>query len=111
VDYEYFYEEEHRLDAAVLLNAQHPGAEPPPLPAQKPLAGHPGIFATPGIEGQRIARRIPNAWLVVETSDRIGLRIPLALLETLTAEINLKHGTAAMSSALSRRPRAGTGWS
>jgi hypothetical protein len=109
VDYEYFYEEEHRLDSAVLLNEQHPGAEPPPLPAQKPLAGHPGIFTTPGIEGQRIARRIPSAWLVVEESDQIGLTIPLALLEALSAEINLKHGTAAITSALSRRPGVGTG--
>jgi hypothetical protein len=89
VDYEYFYEEEDRLDSAVLLNAQHPGAEPPPLPAMNPLAGHPGIFTSPGVEGERIARRIPSAWLVVEESDQIGLKIPLALLETLSAEINL----------------------
>jgi hypothetical protein len=96
VDYDYFYEEEDRLDSAVLLNAQHPGAEPPPLPAMKTLAGHPGVFTSPGIEGERLARRIPSAWLVVEESDQIGLKIPLALLESLSAEINLQYGVAAM---------------
>lgn len=92
VDYEYFYHEEDELTSAVLLNAEHPGAEPPPLPAMKPLAGHTGIFTTPGIQGERVARRIPGAWLVVEESDHIGLKIPLALLEALNAEINLKYG-------------------
>lgn len=95
VDYDFFYEEEDRLDSAVLLNAQHPGAQPPSLPAMKPLAGHPGIFTTPGVEGERVARRIPGAWLVVEESDRIGLKIPLALLEALHPEINLQYGIPA----------------
>jgi hypothetical protein len=95
VDYDYFYEEEDQLDSAVLLNARHPGAEPPPLPAMQPLTGHPGIFTSPGFAGERVARRIPSAWLVVEESDQIGLRIPLALLEALSAEINLQYGIAA----------------
>jgi hypothetical protein len=55
----------------------------------KPLAGHPGIYTTPGVEGQCVARRIPSAWLVVEESGQIGLKIPLALLQALTAEIGL----------------------
>jgi hypothetical protein len=55
------------------------------------LTGHPGIFTTLGGEGVRVARRIPGAWLVVEESDQIGLAVPLLLLDSLSAEINLKY--------------------
>lgn len=90
-DYDYFYEEEDQLDSAVLLNATHPGAEPPRLPGMRALTGHPGIFTTLGGEGIRVARRIPGAWLVVEESDQIGLAVPLLLLDSLSAEINLNY--------------------
>jgi len=89
VDIDYFYLEEHALDSAVLLDAAHPGATPPPLSGMKPLAGHPGIFQAPGSEGERVARRIPGAWLVVEENDGIGLQVPLNLLESLRATIHL----------------------
>lgn len=72
VDIDYFYLEEHALDSAVLLDAAHPGATPPPLPGMKPLPGHPGIFQAPGSEGERVARRIPGVWLVVEENDEIS---------------------------------------
>jgi hypothetical protein len=55
------------------------------------LTGHPGIFTALGGEGVRVARRIPGAWLVVEESDQIGLAVPLLLLDSLSAEINLKY--------------------
>jgi hypothetical protein len=89
VDTVYINHEEHHLTAAVLLNASHPGATPPPLPGMEALAGHPGIFEAPGAEGNRAARRIPGAWLVVEEEDRIGLRVPVELLERLRATIRL----------------------
>jgi hypothetical protein len=89
VDTIYTYHKEHHLTAAVLLDAPHPGAAPPPLPAMKPLAGHPGIFDAPGSEGEIAARRIPGAWLVVEEKDRIGLRVPVELLEDLRATMYL----------------------
>lgn len=89
VDTIYIYHKEHHLTAAVLLNESHPGATPPPLPDMKPLAGHMGIFETPGAGGERAARRIPGAWLVVEEEDRIGLRVPVELLERLHATIHL----------------------
>ncbi len=85
----YLYHDEHHLTSAVLLNASRPGATPPPLPAMKPLAGHPGIFQAPGSEGEIVARRIRGAWLVVEEEDRIGLSVPLELLEDLRAKIHL----------------------
>jgi len=89
VDTVYVYHKEHHLTAAVLLNESHPGAAPPQLPDMKPLAGHPGIFEAPGAEGERAARRIPGAWLVVEEEDRIGLGVPVELLEHLRATVHL----------------------
>ncbi len=77
----YIYQEEHRLTSAVLLNASHPGATPPPLAGMKRLAGYPGIFEAPGGEGERVARRIPGAWLVVEEEDGVGLGVPVELLD------------------------------
>jgi hypothetical protein len=88
VDITYFYLGEHALTAAVLLNASHPGATPPPLPGMKPLAGHPGIFEAPDSQ-EMAARRIPGAWLVVEENDDIGLRVPVELLEHLRATVHL----------------------
>jgi hypothetical protein len=63
----YIYHDEHHLTSAVLLNASHPGATLPPLPAMKPLAGHPGIFGAPGSGSEVVARRIPGACMVVVT--------------------------------------------
>jgi hypothetical protein len=89
VDTVYIYEEQHDLRAAVLLDASHPGTTPPPLAGMKPLTGHPGIFAVPGPAGEMAARRIRGAWLVVEEEDRIGLRVPVELLEWLQATIHV----------------------
>jgi hypothetical protein len=89
VDTVYINREEHHLTSAVLLNAEHPGAPPPPLPGMRPLAGHPGIYEAPGPEGERAARRTPGAWLVVEEEDDIGLRVPMELLESLRVTIQM----------------------
>jgi hypothetical protein len=86
----YIYQEEHHLPSAVLLNAEHPGATPPPLPGMSPLVGHRGIFEAPGSEGTVVARRIPGAWLVVQEEDGIGLSVPVKLLERLRATIQPK---------------------
>lgn len=86
VDVTYFYLGEHALTAAVLLNASHLGATPPPLPGMESLAGHPGIFEAPS---NRFARRIHGAWLVVEEEDDIGPSVPLELLEHLHTTIHL----------------------
>ena len=64
--------------AAILLDAQHPGKRPPPLPNTKRLSGDANVFVGPGAEevgfirfgfnetAQLIARRIGNAWLVIQ---------------------------------------------
>jgi hypothetical protein len=89
VDTVYIYHKEHHLTSAVLLSESHPGATPPPLPGMKPLAGRPEIFEAPGVGGELAARRIPGAWLVVQGGDRIGLHVPLELLEDLHATLHL----------------------
>jgi hypothetical protein len=89
VDTTFIYREENHLRAAVLLDALQLGITPPPLPDMRPIAGHPGIFAAPGSQGETVARRIRGAWLVVEEQDGIGLRVPVELLEHLRATIHL----------------------
>jgi hypothetical protein len=89
VDTVYVYGPGRDLTAAVLLDASEPGATPPPLPGLTPLAGHRGIFEAPGSEGEIAARRIPGAWLVVQEADRVGLRVPVELLDDLRATIHL----------------------
>jgi hypothetical protein len=74
------------LLACVLLDAGHPGADPPPLPNMKPLAGHPGIFEAPGPEGEFVARRVNGAWLGVARAE-LGQRV--TLLEHLHATVRL----------------------
>lgn len=75
------------LEANVLLDAARPGVTPAALPAMRPLAGHPGVFQAPGVEGETLARRIPGAWLVVVKGE--GLRQRLTFLEQLRVAIHL----------------------
>jgi hypothetical protein len=82
----YFYQDNHDLPAAVLLDAANPGATPPGLPGMKPLAGHPSVFTAPP---DRFARRIHGAWLVVQEEDHIGPSVPLELLGHLHAIVHL----------------------
>lgn len=82
----YLYGGEHHLPAAILLDAMHPGAAPFGLPGMKPLSGHPSVFEAPP---NLFARRVRNAWLVVEEEDNIGPTMPVELLEHLRAVIHL----------------------
>jgi hypothetical protein len=79
----------HYITAAILLNASHPGATPPPLPGMKPLPQHPGIFEAQSSAGQTVARRIPGAWLLATEETPTGLAVPTELLENLRATIHL----------------------
>jgi hypothetical protein len=63
------------LDAALLLDAHHPGALPAPLPGSTPVPGHPGVVEErSGIFGDITGRRVGDAWLVVESSSRLAQR-------------------------------------
>jgi hypothetical protein len=75
------------VGAAVLLDAAHPGATPAPLPGIRPLPGHSGIFLAAGAGGKELARRIPDAWLLVTQGEDLAQR--LALLEHLRATVHL----------------------
>jgi hypothetical protein len=85
-----YFREEQPVEAGILLDASHPGAEPPPLPAMKAVAGHPGIFEAQGEsgEGQMLGRRVRDAWLVVEEGGST-LEERLALLEHLRARVEI----------------------
>lgn len=92
VDTEYFEEKEDTyLDAAILLDAAHPGSPVAELPGMKPLAGHPGVFvAARDWRGRLVARRLHDAWLVVEEEKPLGLREPLRLLSHLRASVHIR---------------------
>jgi hypothetical protein len=78
-----FYWQHWPLEAAVLLNAAHPGAEPAAFPQLQPVPDHPGVFDAPGgVQGHFTGRRMDGAWLVVQGGKDLSQR--LALLNALT---------------------------
>jgi hypothetical protein len=76
------------LTTVVLLDAAHPGTTPASLPTFHRLAGHAGIFEGFTLEGEAVARRISQAWLIVTKGQGLGQR--LTLLEHLRAKIHLE---------------------
>jgi hypothetical protein len=90
----YIHSGGHYITAAVLLDASHPGATPPPLPGMKALPQHPGIFEAPSSEGQVVARRIPGAWLLATEETPSGLAVPVELLDNMRATIHLRGSEA-----------------
>jgi hypothetical protein len=73
-----FYWQHSPLEAAVLLNAAHPGSEPGAFPQMQPVSAHPGVFDTPGgVQGHLTGRRIRGAWLVVQGGASLTQRLTL----------------------------------
>lgn len=74
------------LATALLLDAQHPEQTLGPLPGAYQVAGHPNIVEVPlsGF-GDITARRVGNAWLVVQGGDTFAQR--LVVLNALTTRI------------------------
>ena len=68
-------------NAAILLDARHPGAPPGPLPAATHLSRHPETVNQPaslsGIGLAVTARRVGNAWLVIETNSNLATRLEI----------------------------------
>jgi hypothetical protein len=85
IDAEY-YLKRWDLDAAILLDAAHPGTPPAAIPGLRPMASAPGYFNGPGdSHGDLTARRVGGAWLVVAGGSGPGQRI--GVLRHLTASI------------------------
>ena len=77
-----FYGHGYLMDAAILLDARHPGSRPAPLPNATPVPGHPGVVNETGLDfGSITGRRVGNTWLVVESTSPPALR--LAVLDHL----------------------------
>jgi hypothetical protein len=95
----YYQWEGATLVAAILLDAEHPGTSPMPLPGMTAIPGASNVFrapagpvehgggATPGQSDTLIGKRLPGAWLVVDG----GANVPQQrdLLEHLTASIHV----------------------
>ncbi len=61
------------LTAAVLVNAQHPGATPGPLPGATPVPHAAGMVDVPG--ARLSGRRVGSAWLVVSGGSGTAQRL------------------------------------
>ncbi len=94
--YMQFYYRGYTVQAAVLLDARHPGRLPAPLPDSAAVRSQPETVNEPQRSGQQpiTGRRIGDAWLVVESTSRQGLSTleeRLTVLDKLTACVRL-HG-------------------
>jgi hypothetical protein len=75
------------LETAILLDAQHPGSTPTPIPSMKPVPAAAGLFAAPGDwHGEITAARRGNAWLVVAGGSGLAQRI--AVLRHLHTKVS-----------------------
>jgi hypothetical protein len=75
IDTEY-YLKHWPLDAAILLDAAHPGAVPAAIPGLTPVPGAPGFFNGPGdFKGELTATRNDSTWLVVAGGRNLAQRI------------------------------------
>jgi hypothetical protein len=82
------------LDAAILLDAAHPGSSPAAIAGLKAVPGAPGFFNGPGdFHGDLTATRHGNAWLVVAGGSGPAQRI-----------LVLRHLTAPLEEPLISRP-------
>lgn len=82
------------LQTAILLDAEHPGRFPAPIPGMTPVPGVPGTFNAPGETRSEItARRTGNAWLVVAGGSGLAQRIQV--LQHLHPTISLPSHDAA----------------
>lgn len=87
IDTEY-YLHNWPLETAILLDAQHPGRRPAPIPDMKAIPGAHGLYGSPGDwHGEITAARHGNWWLVVAGGS--GLRQREEVLAHLHASVSL----------------------
>jgi hypothetical protein len=86
IDTEY-YLHKWPLESAILLDAQHPGRSPAPIPEMKPVTGATGVFNAPGDwHGEVTAIRHRNSWLVVAGGRGLSQRVEV--LRHLSASVS-----------------------
>jgi hypothetical protein len=86
IDTEY-YLHKWPLESAILLDAQHPGRSPAPIPEMKPVNGATGVFNAPGDwHGEVTAIRHRNSWLVVAGGSGLSQRVEV--LRHLSASVS-----------------------
>jgi hypothetical protein len=87
-----FFYRGSEVTAAILLDAQHPGAPPTSLPLSAPASGAPGVLTESTSlsgGGQSIAaRRIGDAWLIVDSSGRLATRLTILRRLTVCVRVN-----------------------
>ena len=76
------------LGAGVLLDARRPGRVLGQIPGGQPVAGHPGTVNVPN--GGLTARRVANAWLVVQGGSGLAQRLQ-TLSALRIAKLDLRH--------------------
>jgi hypothetical protein len=87
IDTEY-YLHNWPLDAAILLDAAHPGVLPAAIPGLEPVRGEHGYFNGPGdFKGELTAMRFGDAWLVLAGGSGVAQRIEV--LRHLTPTVTL----------------------
>jgi len=87
IDTEY-YLQNWPLDAAILLDAAHPGTTPAAIPGLAPVPGATGIFNGPGdFKGELTAIRDRDAWIAVAGGSSLAQRVEV--LRHLKATIKL----------------------
>jgi hypothetical protein len=87
IDTEY-YLHDWPLDAAILLDAAHPGSAPAAIPGLSPVPGRAGYVNGPGdFKGELTAIRRDDAWLVVAGGSGLSQRIDV--LSHLAAIVKL----------------------
>jgi hypothetical protein len=87
IDTEY-YLHNWPLDAAILVDAAHPGSAPAAIPGLSPIPGRAGYVNGPGdFKGALTAVRRGDAWLVVAGGSGLSQRIDV--LSHLTATVKL----------------------
>jgi hypothetical protein len=83
-----FYLRRRPLDAAILLDAAHPGVPPAAIPGLTPVPGQRGYLNGPGdFKGELTATRLRDAWLVVAGGSGVAQRIEV--LRHLTPTVKL----------------------
>ena len=75
------------LEAAVVLDGEHPGSTPAAIPGMESVPGHAGVVQSRAVAEDLVGRRIRGAWLLVEGRD--DLRQRLAVLAQLRATVHL----------------------